>query len=153
MQSQNYTIHTNYIENTLELGSTKTALSKGQLFYYPIQIYSPSLPTSLFPSSLSISFVLHFLPLKSLLSAEKESKCPKPLSKSPCVCLSPFLSAFVCVCMCLCVRVCVCTCVSQREEVKKRVTNICEKMSRVFQFSVVPQDILQPPREPEGEKD
>lgn len=58
---------------------------------------SPSLPSC--PPS-------PFLPSwwNPFLSAAKESKCPKPLSQSPSVCLSPF-SKCPCMCMCVCGRV------------------------------------------------
>lgn len=79
--SQNYTNHRNYRERAGVMWWWKSS-EEGTTFpgsYLDTLLFPPRLPSP-----------VSFLSLKSLLSASEESKCPKPLSKSPCVCLSPF---------------------------------------------------------------
>lgn len=75
------------------IGSSK----KEPLFPYPVYT---SLPPSFAPPSLTPFLSTYFLLLKSPLSALKESKCPKPLSKIP---------------MCVLIFKCLCGYVTERE--------------------------------------
>lgn len=83
--------------------------------------------TILFPSSSFFPFLLYFVLLKSILSALKESKCSNPLSKSPFVSLSSFVSARVDIWW-------------RQEAERKRVIYVrkCQKLSKYLLIHMTP---------------